>query len=147
MPEFKNSLGGEDKNVVYASVLKPLFEKTNALLEEANQISLLNDIELPLSRVLAKMEIEGFSVDKQGIEDFGKKLSVRIEELTSLIYDAVGHEFNINSPKQLGVALFEDLGLPCKKKTKTGYSTNAEVLEELRPQNVVVDYIIESDCR
>jgi DNA polymerase-1 len=143
MPEFKNSLGGEDKNVVYASVLKPLFEKTNALLEEANQISLLNDIELPLSRVLAKMEIEGFSVDKQGIEDFGKKLSVRIEELTSLIYDAVGHEFNINSPKQLGVALFEDLGLPCKKKTKTGYSTNAEVLEELRPQNVVVDYILE----
>ena len=143
IPEYKNALGGEDENVVFASVIKPLFDKTDSALEEANQTKLLRDIELPLARVLAKMETEGFSVDKKGIEDFGEKLSVRIAELTDMIYKAVGYEFNINSPKQLGVALFEDLGLPCKKKTKTGYSTNADVLEELKYANPVIEYILE----
>lgn len=143
MPEYKNSLGGSDENVVFASVIKPLFDKMNVLLDEANQTKLLEEIELPLSRVLAKMEIEGFSVDKAGIEEFGKKLAVRIDELTHLIYDEVGYEFNINSPKQLGVALFEDLGLYCKKKTKSGYSTNAEVLEAIRNDHVVIEYILE----
>ena len=143
VPEYKNSLGSTDERVVSAAVLKPLFEKTQVLLEEANQTDLLNNIELPLARVLAKMEIEGFAVDKKGIEDFGKKLGTRIDELTEMIYDLVGYEFNINSPKQLGVALFEDLGLPCKKKTKNGYSTNAEVLEGLRAESPVIDCILE----
>lgn len=143
LPEYKNSLGGEDKNVSLAAVLEPLFKKTDALLEEADQTALLDDIELPLARVLAKMEIYGFSVDKEGIETFGKSLSGRINELTELIYQQVGHEFNINSPKQLGVALFEDMGLPCKKKTKSGYSTNADVLESLRYENPVIEYILE----
>ena len=142
-PEVKNALGGEDENVAFAAVLRPLFEKTGMKLEEANQQKLLSEIELPLSRVLAKMEIEGFSVDKKGIEDLGKRLGVRIDELTKLIYESVGYEFNINSTKQLGVALFEDLHLPCKKKTKTGYSTNAEVLEGLRGRHPVIDYILE----
>ncbi len=143
MPDYKNSLGGKDDNVVFASVIKPLFEKTDILLEEADQMELLRNIELPLAEVLAKMEIIGFAVDRQGIDDFGKSLQVRINELTRLIYDIVGYEFNINSPKQLGVALFEDLGLPCKKKTKSGYSTNAEVLEGLRYDNPVVEHILE----
>ena len=143
LPKYNNPLGGEDENVSFASVLKPLFDKTDILLEEANQTKLLNEIELPLSRVLAKMEIVGFSVDKGGIEDFSKKLALRIDELTSLIYESVGYEFNINSPKQLGVALFEDLQLPCKKKTKTGYSTNAEVLEGLINAHPVINYILE----
>ena len=143
LPTYNNPLGGEDENVPLASVLKPLFEKTDALLDEANQTKLLDEIELPLARVLAKMEVEGFSVDREGIEEFSKKLSVRIDELTELIYNEVGYEFNINSPKQLGVALFEDLGLPAKKKTKSGYSTNAEVLEGLRGENIVIDYILE----
>lgn len=143
LPEYKNSLGGEDKNVSLAAVLEPLFKKTDALLEEADQTALLDDIELPLARVLAKMEIYGFSVDREGIETFGKSLSGRINELTELIYQQVGHEFNINSPKQLGVALFEDMGLPCKKKTKSGYSTNADVLESLRYENPVIEYILE----
>lgn len=143
MPEFKDSLGNTDENVVFASVIKPLCEKTEALLEDAGQTQLLREIEIPLSRVLAKMEIEGFAVDKEGIEAFGKKLSVRINELTDLIYDCVGYEFNINSPKQLGVALFEDLKLPCKKKTKTGYSTNADVLEGLKQEHIVIEYILE----
>ncbi len=143
LPEYDNPLGGEDKNVALASVLNPLFEKTDLLLDEANQKKLLNEIELPLSRVLARMETEGFSCDREGIEEFGKKLSVRIDELTSLIYGEIGYEFNINSPKQLGVALFEDLKLPCKKKTKTGYSTNAEVLEGLINEHAVIGYILE----
>lgn len=143
VPEYKNALGSGDENVVSAAVLAPLFEKTNALLEEANQTKLLNEIELPLARVLARMEIRGFSADKQGIEQFGKRLALRIDELTRAIYDSVGYEFNINSPKQLGVALFEDLKLPCKKKTKTGYSTNAEVLESLRDEHPVIEYILE----
>ena len=143
LPKCDNTLGGTDENVSFASVLKPLFDKTDGLLSEANQTKLLDEIELPLSRVLAKMEVEGFAVDKEGIEDFGKKLSVRIDELTELIFNAVGYEFNINSPKQLGTALFEDLGLPAKKKTKSGYSTNAEVLEELKSEHFVIDYILE----
>ena len=143
MPEFKNSLGSSDENVVYAAVIKPLFDKTDALLDEANQTDLLHNIELPLARVLAKMEHVGFCVDKNGIEEFGKSLSSGINELTDLIYKEVGHEFNINSPKQLGVALFEELKLPCKKKTKSGYSTNAEVLESLRYDHDVIEYILE----
>ena len=143
MPEFKNSLGSSDENVVCAAVIKPLFDKTDALLDEANQTDLLHNIELPLARVLAKMEHVGFCVDKNGIEEFGKSLSSRINELTDLIYKEVGHEFNINSPKQLGVALFEELKLPCKKKTKSGYSTNAEVLESLRYDHAVIEYILE----
>lgn len=143
LPAYKNALGGEEKEVAFAAVLKPLFEKTDALLEEANQKDLLAEIELPLASVLAKMETEGFSVDKEGIEAFGKTLSVRIDALTQQIYEAVGHEFNINSPKQLGVALFEELGLPAKKKTKSGYSTNAEVLEGLREAHPAVPAILE----
>ena len=143
LPEYDNPFGGSDENVAFAAVIKPLFEKTDLLLDEANQMKLLDEIELPLARVLARMEIVGFSCDKAGIEEFGKKLSVRIDELTKLIYGEIGYEFNINSPKQLGVALFEDLQLPCKKKTKTGYSTNAEVLEGLRSYHVVIDYILE----
>jgi len=143
LPEYSNPLGVNDENVSYAAVLKPLFDKTNMLLEEANQMKLLNEIELPLSRVLAKMEIIGFSVDRSGIEAFSKKLGARIDELTEQIYSSVGYEFNINSPKQLGVALFEDLQLPCKKKTKTGYSTNAEVLEGLINAHPVISYILE----
>lgn len=143
VPEYKNALGHGDERVTNAALLKPLFEKTNDLLEEANQVHLLNEIELPLARVLAKMEIEGFAVDKQGIENFGKELSQRIDELVKMIYDAVGYEFNINSPKQLGVALFEDMGLPAKKKTKSGYSTNAEVLESLKYEHPVVANILE----
>lgn len=142
-PEYKNVLSSTDENVTSAAMLKPLFEKTNELLFEADQIHLLTDIELPLAKVLAKMEVVGFSVDRVGIEAFSSKLSTRIDELTSLIYEAVGHEFNINSPKQLGIALFEDLGLPCKKKTKSGYSTNAEVLDSLRDENPVIDLILE----
>ena len=143
IPEFLNSLGTKDENVELASVIKPLFEKTDILIDDAQERQLLEDIELPLSRVLAKMEYVGFEVDKSGIESFGKMLGERIKALTDSIYESVGYEFNINSPKQLGVALFEELKLPCKKKTKTGYSTNAEVLEGLVGEHPAISQILE----
>ncbi|MCC8016559.1 MAG: DNA polymerase I [Clostridiales bacterium] len=143
LPEYSNELGGGDENIIFASVLKPLFEKTDLLLAQAQQTKLLNEIELPLARVLGKMEVAGFEVDKNGIEAFGEKLSERIKELTSSIYNLAGHEFNINSPKQLGIILFEEMGIPCKKKTKSGYSTKAEILEELAPDYPIVSLILE----
>lgn len=143
VPEYLNELGQEEQNVSDCAVLEALFNKTSALLEEANQLHLLNDIELPLAKVLGKMEIAGVEVDKEGIEQFGKKLSVRIKELTDDIYKQAGREFNINSPKQMGIVLFEEMGIPCKKKTKSGYSTKAEVLEELAPDYPIVSSILE----
>lgn len=143
VPEFTDSLGNKDMTVALSATIKPLFEKTDRLIDEADERSLLTQIELPLSAVLAKMEYAGFEVDKEGIEKFGDALAEKIETLTSEIYDSVGHEFNINSPKQLGVALFEELKLPCKKKTKTGYSTNAEVLEGLADYHPVIGKILE----
>lgn len=140
---YRDSLGNEDENVCAAAVIKPLFEKLEPMIDEAQERSLLNDIELPLSAVLAKMEFYGFQVDKNGIEAFGKDLGDRIDILTKEIYGDVGYGFNINSPKQLGIALFEKLGLPCKKKTKTGYSTNADVLEELKNLHPAVSKILE----
>lgn len=135
--------GEESQNAVYAAVLKRLFEKTDVLLKEANQTDLLNNIELPLARVLAKMETAGFAVDKEGIEDFGNRLGSRIDELIAQIYSEADREFNVNSPKQLGTVLFEEMQIPCKKKTKSGYSTKAEVLEELAPDYPIVKLILE----
>lgn len=143
VPEYKNELGSDDENVVNAAVLADLFEKTDEKLLDANQTDLLKNIELPLARVLGKMEIAGFEVDKSGIEQFSDKLFARIKELTAQIYESAGHEFNINSPKQLGVVLFEELMIPCKKKTKSGYSTKAEILEELAPEYPIVKLILE----
>lgn len=143
VPEYQNALGTAEHTVTECAVLEPLFNKTNALLEEADQLDLLNDIELPLARVLAKMEVAGVDVDSDGIEQFGKKLSVRIKELTDEIYRLAGREFNINSPKQMGVVLFDEMEIPCKKKTKSGYSTKAEVLEELAPDYPIVSFILE----
>lgn len=143
VPEFTDSLGNKDMTVALSATIKPLFEKTDRLIDEADERSLLTQIELPLSAVLAKMEYAGFEVDKEGIEKFGDALAEKIETLTGEIYESVGYEFNINSPKQLGVALFEKLQLPCKKKTKTGYSTNAEVLEGLADYHPVIGKILE----
>ena len=112
-------------------------------IEENRQQELLYNIELPLAEVLASMENEGFLVDRQGIEKFGEEMSRKVNELTEKIYLEAGFEFNINSPKQLGVALFEKMGIPCKKKTKSGYSTNADVLEELAEEYPIVKDVLE----
>lgn len=112
-------------------------------LGEREMGGLLRDMEIPLAGVLADMESLGFEVDGQGIADFGAVLEERIAAIQQQITDAVGYAFNLNSPKQLAVALFEDLGLPAKKKTKTGYSTSAEVLESLRNAHPVVEMLLD----
>lgn len=132
-----------DENAFYTAYLPLAFEKLNALIEEHNQTRLLNEIELPLARVLSSMEKEGFLVDAKGIKTFGAELQVKIEKLVDEIYSQAGYEFNLNSPKQLGEALFEKMGLPAKKKTKSGYSTSADVLEGLAADYPIVASILE----
>ncbi len=114
------------------AALPALCETLAGEIRDKGQEKLLDEIELPLARVLAHMETEGFAVDSEGIRSYGEQLEGEIDRLQSEIYASVGYEFNINSPKQLGDALFVKLGLSHGKKTKTGYSTNAEVLESLR---------------
>lgn len=133
---------GNDELLCNIAPMENLCDVLAEKIKECNQSDLLTNIEIPLARVLARMENIGFAVDKEGIKNFGDSLSRQIEKLKQDIYDAVGHEFNINSPKQLGVALFEDLGLPCKKKTKSGYSTSADVLESLRNEHPVVGMVL-----
>ena len=133
----------ENEAAFYTAYLAKAFEKMNQIIEENSQIRLLNEIELPLARVLASMEREGFLVDAEGIEKFGIDLQGRIETLVAEIYGYVGYEFNLNYPKQIGEALFVKMGLPAKKKTKSGYSTNADVLEGLAADYPVVAKILE----
>lgn len=123
--------------------LEMLSEKLLSIIKENRQEKLFYEIEMPLAEVLASMENTGFLVDRQGIEAFGERMTERVEGLTKSIYDKAGFEFNINSPKQLGVALFETLNIPAKKKTKSGYSTNAEVLEELADEYPIVADVLE----
>ena len=133
----------EDKKQYRAlAVCDKLCEKLENEIKANEQQKLLEEIEIPLAKVLAKMENVGFAVDRQGIADYGSMLSQQIDELEKTIYEQAGGQFNINSPKQLGKVLFEDLGLPVKKKTKSGYSTNAEVLESLRYDNPIVDNVL-----
>ena len=120
-----------------------LYEKQIEILAKRDQLSLLNDIELPLEKVLFDMEIAGFKIDREELTKFTKMLGERISALESAIYFMAGEEFNINSTKQLGKLLFEDMGLPIIKKTKTGYSTDSSVLEKLRGKHEIIDSIIE----
>ena len=123
--------------------LVPLADKLSAEIDAKEQGPLLHDIELPLARVLAGMENVGFAVDRQGIYEYGEGMTDEIERLRMSICEQAGYEFNINSPKQLGEALFVKLGLPKGKKTKSGYSTSAEVLEELRYEFPIVSDVLE----
>ncbi len=125
------------------AALEVLTNRLTAILNENDQMNLLTDVEIPLAQVLSSMEEEGMAVNKENIENYSVILSKRIAELEQDIYLSAGEEFNINSPKQLGVILFEKLGLPSKKKTKTGYSTNAEVLEGLADDYPIVSMILE----
>ena len=120
-----------------------LAERLTQELEAADMTALYNDIELPLCETLASMEYYGVDADADGIRAFGDKLNENIGKITDEIYRLAGQEFNISSPKQLGKVLFEDLRLPCKKKTKSGYSTNAEVLESIANKHPIVPMILE----
>lgn len=117
-------------------------EKMIDLLKEREQLSLHDDLELPLATVLADMERLGITVDKDTLVNMQEDLNSRLEKLIEQIHNYAGSEFNINSPKQLGVVLFEDLKLPIIKKTKTGYSTAVDVLEQLRNEHPIIEDIL-----
>ena len=127
---------------IAASILevKPLMIKS---LEEENMLDLYKNIEIKVARVLANMEFEGIHVSKKALDEMSHEFDERIKVLEGSIYTLAGSEFNIASPKQLGVVLFEDLGLPVVKKTKTGYSTAVEVLEQLQYKHDIIPLIME----
>lgn len=119
------------------------YEKLVVKLEEAGMKKLFNEIEMPLVFTLYDMESNGVKIEAEALKIYGEQLGNRIVEIEKQIYEQTGESFNINSPKQLGVILFEKLGLPHGKKTKTGYSTSADILEKLAPEYPVVSDILE----
>ena len=127
----------------YTAAVSALREILSQRLREKNMEELFGEIELPLCRVLAEMERAGCGVDRAALAAFGETLAARTAELEKAVYDLAGEKFNINSPKQLGEILFGKLGLPHGKKTKTGWSTNADVLENLRYEAPVVGTVLE----
>ncbi len=138
IPKVKTDLSLAQECAVMKSVSTRLISE----IEANEQEYLLYKVEMPLAEVLASMEHLGFMVDRKGIAEFTQKISLELKTIQEEIYELAGEEFNINSPKQLGVILFEKMGLPVKKKTKSGYSTNADVLESLQNENPIIDKIL-----
>ena len=126
-----------------AQAIFELYSVLDAKLDELGMTKLYYEVELPLCRVLADMEASGFYVDRKALYDFGESLNDGIAQMQAGIWAHAGHEFNINSPKQLGEVLFEELMLPSGKKTKSGWSTNADVLEKLRDKHPIIGEILE----
>ncbi|MCI6612468.1 DNA polymerase I [Mitsuokella jalaludinii] len=125
-----------------AKAISRLYPLLGAKLEEEKLTHLMDTIELPLVEVLAGMEQNGVYVNRAHLAEKTEEVAGRLQTIEAAIYEMAGHDFNLNSPKQLGVVLFEELGLPVRKKTKTGYSTNAEVLESLRLEHPIVEQIL-----
>lgn len=138
-----------DKNALCSFIagdityIKALKEYEEEKIKNDGQEFLLNNVELPLVRVLADMEISGFKIDKDRLKEYTQDLTQKIESYEKEIYSLAGEEFNINSTKQLGVVLFEKLGLKIIKKTKTGYSTDAAVLDKLKGAHPIIEKILE----
>ncbi len=131
------------KNSICVYAIAKMQEIMLKKLEELNSMDLFTNIEMPLVKVLGSMQYEGIYADKQELIAFGNKLKEEIETIKQNIYTLCGEEFNINSTQQLGTVLFEKLKLPVYKKTKTGYSTDVDILEKLRPEHPVIDKILE----
>lgn len=134
------TLSPSDSEAEALFAVKPILEKK---LAETGQERLYRDIEEPLAYVLADMEKCGFKIDREGLSEYSRELDRMCADYTETIYFEAGHEFNINSTKQLAEVLFDELKLPVLKKTKTGYSTDAETLEKLRPYHTIIDRILE----
>ena len=128
---------------MYTYVIYKVYNETLKKLKETSQLDLFNNIEMPLVEVLANMQYNGIYADKEELIDFGNTLKKEIEKLTNKIYKLAGEEFNINSTKQLGTILFDKLKLPALKKTKSGYSTDVEVLEKLKKEHEIIEKILD----
>ncbi|KPU27831.1 DNA polymerase I [Caloranaerobacter sp. TR13] len=136
----------EERAKIFSTQLEIIWRIENVIKEKIQEYEmneLYYTVELPLIEVLAFMEFEGFAVDIKKLNELGKEFETKMAELTNEIYSLAGEEFNINSTKQLGCILFEKLELPVIKKTKTGYSTNAEVLEKLKEKHPIIEKILE----
>ena len=131
------------ENSLYAEEIYKLAEVTMKKLEEIDAVELFKNIDMPTVEVLAEMQWNGMYVDQQELDEYGQQLKNRLEILTQEIYELAGEEFNINSTKQLGEILFEKLKLTVVKKTKSGYSTDVDVLEKLRNEHPVIEKILE----
>ena len=131
------------KNCLYVKEIYKLTEVTLQKLKEIDAIDLFNNIDMPTVEVLAEMQWNGMNVDLKELEQYGDQLKERLEILTQEVYQLCGEEFNINSTKQLGEILFEKLKLPVIKKTKSGYSTDVDVLEKLREEHPVIERLLE----
>ena len=146
-PDAFSMMGGDAQAKAafdsYTAAVDALYTVLSPKLDEQNMRELYETAELPLCRVLADMEQTGSRVDAGALAEFGTLLSGRLSALETLIYDMAGEEFNINSPKQLGVILFEKLGLPHGKKTKTGWSTSAAVLDKLKEKSPLVAAVLD----
>ena len=139
--EIKDS--NKTRNALYAYCIGKLITPTIEKLKEINSIELFNNIEMPLVEVLAQMQINGMYVDRAELVEIGDKLKASLETLTAEIHELAGEDFNINSTQQLGKILFEKLQLPVIKKTKTGYSTDVDILEKLKNKHPIIDKILE----
>ncbi len=133
----------ELKNDLYSYCINKIYEVTLVKLKEENLIDLFSNIEIPLVQVLGEMQFNGMPIDKEELISFGNKLKEQIESIKQDIYTSVGEEFNINSTQQLGKILFEKLKLPVYKKTKTGYSTDSDILEKLLQEHPVIEKLLE----
>jgi len=144
--DARNLLGVTEEAIAalaqHVQLIAAMRENQQQALEKEGMLSLYRDMELPLLPVLARMQAEGICADKQRLQEFGQQLEGQMKALESQIYELAGRQFNIGSPKQLGVVLFEELGLKAGKKTRTGYSTDAETLEKLKEQHDIIPAIL-----
>ncbi len=141
--ENKEDLKEQEKYKIYAYSISKIREITYKKLEEINALDLFNNIDMPTVEVLSSMQVNGMYVDKKELEAFGKELTEKLANITKIIYEMAGEEFNINSTKQLGEILFEKMKLPVIKKTKSGYSTDVDVLEKLKKEDPIIEQILE----
>ena len=133
----------KEKYCLHVAAINKIREMTEKELKEINAIDLFYNIDMPTVEVLSNMQWNGMYVDVEELNQFGKELTERIEQLTKIIHEMAGEEFNINSPKQLGEILFEKMKLPVIKKTKSGYSTDVDVLEKLKKEDPIIEEILE----
>lgn len=140
---FEEHDNNEEINARYAKYIYLCKQKLEEKLKEKQQDKLFNEVEMPLMRVLAEMELQGVLVDKKMLEEYSVDLSGKVDTLVKDIWNLAGREFNINSTKQLGEILFEEMNLPVIKKTKSGYSTDVDVLEKLKHEHPIIEKILE----
>ena len=141
--DSENDAKLQEKYALYAYAISKIREITLKQLEEINALELFYEIDMPTIEVLSNMQWNGMYIDEEELNQFGKELTEKLDHLTQIIYEMAGEEFNINSTKQLGEILFEKMKLPVIKKTKSGYSTDVDVLEKLKREDPIIEQILE----